>query len=121
MKDLPGCYRVIVPYMSPYPEPLVFRQRDRVAVGDEFADDPDWPNWRWCERADGLTAWVPEQFLVIQGSEGVFTRDYNALELSVAVGDELVIHEEVNGFGMAETADGRRGWVPMKHLAACQV
>jgi len=113
---LPGRYRVIAPYMSPYPEPLVFRQGDRVAVGDEFADDPDWQNWLWCERADGVKAWVPEQYLAIRGNEGVFTREYNALELSVGVGDELVIYEEVNGFGMAETADGRRGWVPMKHL-----
>ena len=58
----------------------------------------------------------PKQFLEISKDEGTFTRDYNAMELSLSVGDVLEVDEIVNGFGMAEKADGDRGWVPMKNL-----
>lgn len=33
------------------------------------------------------------------GSTGKFTTDYNTMELSVAVGEELSVYEIVNGFG----------------------
>ena len=57
---------------------------------------------------------MPKQFLNIDGNNAVFNRDYNALELSVSIGDKLFICDVVNGFGMAENLNGKRGWVPMK-------
>jgi hypothetical protein len=47
---------------------------------------------------------------------GVFNRDYDAMELSVQVGEELVVYEIVNGFGMSEKTNGTKGWVPMKNM-----
>jgi len=38
------------------------------------------------------------------------------MELSVKVGEELVVYEVVNGFGMSEKPDGAKGWVPMRNL-----
>ncbi len=87
-----------------------------VTVGKEFTDDPDWKDWVWCEGQNDNRAWVPKQYLEIKENTGKFLTDYNALELSVVVGEILYIHETVNGFGMAEKLNGERGWVPMKNL-----
>jgi hypothetical protein len=48
---------------------------------------------------------------------GVFLTEYNALELNVSPGEVLKVHDIVNGFAMAETPDGRLGWVPLKNLS----
>lgn len=109
-------YRVIEDYQSPYPEPIIFHKGERVSVGKEFAADPDWKDWIWCEGKHGTQAWVPKQYLDIQANQGKFITDYNSLELSVAVGEVLKVYETVNGFGMAEKQNRERGWVPLKNL-----
>ena len=109
-------YRVIKDYESPYPHPLTFHKGEVVNLGEEFSDDLDWKDWIWCEDANGVKAWAPKQYLEISEAQGTFIRDYNAMELSLSVGDVLEVDEIVNGFGMAEKADGDRGWAPMKNL-----
>jgi hypothetical protein len=116
MNGKPIKYRVIKEYKSPYLDPIFFRKGDIVQLGKEFTDDPDWKDWIWCEGARDNKAWVPKQYLDIGESVGTFKRDYNAMELSVAVGEKLDIYEIVNGFGMAEKSNSVRGWVPMKNL-----
>ena len=113
----PERYRVVQDYQSPYPEPILFWKGEKVIVREEFADDPDWKDWVWCEGQAGKAAWVPKQYLDTSAGLGVFKRDYNALELSVLAGETLDVHEIVNGFGMAEKPDGLRGWVPMRNLS----
>jgi hypothetical protein len=115
MRD-PRHYRVIEDYRSPYPAPIVFQAAEEVGVGREFAGNPDWKDWVWCQGEHGKEAWVPKQYLELRGDRGVFLKDYNARELSVAVGETLRVYEIVNGFGMGEKPDGARGWVPMKVL-----
>lgn len=109
-------YHVIAPYRSPYPEPIIFHRGELVALGDEFTDDPDWKDWVWCRGENDNQAWCPKQYLRIEGEHGEFLRDYNALELSVEMGEELIITETIGGFGMAEKPNGERGWVPLKKL-----
>ena len=109
-------YRVIEAYQSPYPEAIIFNKGECVIIGKEFTDDPDWKDWVWCDGEHDNQAWVPKQYLDIEGNTGRFTTDYNALELSVEVGETLNIYEIVNGFGMAEKPNGERGWVPLKNL-----
>ncbi len=112
----PKSFRVFCAYRSPYPEPILFCKGEEVEVGQEFIDDPEWKDWVWCAGEHGIQAWVPKQYIEIRADKGVFIKDYNALELSVVVGETLRIHEIVNGFGMGEKKDGKRGWVPMKYL-----
>ena len=109
-------YRVIADYQSPYPNPILFHKGEIVNVGKEFTEDPDWMDWVWCKGERENKAWVPKQYLEIKAERGVFVTDYNALELSVAVGEVLTVYEMVNGFGMAEKPNGARGWVPLKNL-----
>ena len=109
-------YRVVKDYESPYPNPIVFQKGERVKVCKEFKEDPDWQNWIWCEGKNGKKAWVPEEYLNVDGRNGMFNREYNAMELSVQVGETLTVCEIVNGFGMSEKPDGTRGWVPMRNM-----
>jgi hypothetical protein len=113
---VPERFRVIKAYESPYPQARVFPKGSRVEVIKAYQEDPQWPNWFWCVGEDSTEAWVPGQFLQIDGKIGILKRDYNAIELSVQPGEELQIHEVINGFGWAEKQDGAKGWVPMKHL-----
>lgn len=112
----PEHYRVIEDYRSPYPDPIVFQKGEKVKVGQEFKEDPDWKNWIWCEGKNNKKAWVPKQYIDIRGMNGILNREYNAMELSVRVGEKLVVHEIVNGFGMSEKINGMRGWVPLKNM-----
>lgn len=109
-------YRVIEDYHSPYPDPIIFHRGEKVRVGKEFTDDPDWKDWVWCEGECGNMAWVPKQYLETEASSGTLLTDYNARELSVAVGEVITIYEIVNGFGMSEKQNGECGWVPLKNV-----
>lgn len=111
-------YKVILEYESPYPTPIIFQAGERVKVGEKFEDDPDWENWFWCEGENQQKAWVPKQYLQIDGSVGFFLQSYNALELTLHPGEILTVYEEVNGFGMAEKQGGQKGWAPLKNLEA---
>ena len=111
----PEHYRVVREYRSPYPDPIIFRKGEKTIVGQEFKEDPDWKDWVWCEGSN-KKAWVPKQYIAINGANGIFNRDYNAMELSVKAGEELVVYEIVNGFGMSEKPDGTKGWVPMRNM-----
>jgi hypothetical protein len=112
----PEHYVVIKDYKSPYPDPIVFQKGEKVEVCQEFKEDPDWKNWIWCEGKDDKKAWVPKQYLNVDGRNGIFNRDYDAMELSVQVGEILVVYEIVNGFGMSEKPDGTKGWVPIRNM-----
>lgn len=111
----PERYRVIKEYNSPYSDPIVFQKGEEVKVGQEFKEDPDWRNWIWCE-GNNKKAWVSRKYIDIDGTDGIFNRDYDARELSVKSGERLVVYEIVDGFGMSERPDGTRGWVPIRNL-----
>ena len=110
-------FLVIEPYHSPYPNPIIFHAGEQVTVRKEFTEDPEWKDWVWCQGKRDNQGWAPKQYLELSGRQGVFLTEYNALELSVRAGEVLKVHETVNGFAMAEAADGRLGWVPLKNLA----
>jgi len=116
MDTKPIAYRVITAYKSPYPNPILFRKGEIVELSGEFHGDPDWVDWVWCVGQNENSAWTPKQFIEFEGSDWRLNRDYNALELSVDLGEILSITEIVNGFGLAEKYDGTIGWVPMKNL-----
>ena len=115
MTAKPEHYRVVRDYESPYPNSMSFLKGELVKVGQEFKDDPDWENWAWCE-GNNKKAWVPKQYIKILGTNGILERDYDAMELSVQVGEKLIVHEIVNGFGLSEKPDRAKGWVLMRNL-----
>jgi hypothetical protein len=118
MDKPPKHFRVIEDYQSPYPNSIIFRRGEKVTLGKEFTDDPDWNDWVWCEGDHENKAWVPKQYLKTEAGLGVLLTDYDARELSVADGEVIKVYEIVNGFGMSEKQDGERGWVPLRNLKA---
>ena len=107
--------RVIANHNRSYETPIVGTAGDAVKVGRR---DDDAPGWIWCEHlVSGLAGWVPEAFLE-RGNEqvAVLRRDYSAMELSVSVGQTLIIFETVAGWTWCVSTEGDAGWVPTHNL-----
>jgi hypothetical protein len=109
-------YRVIKPYVSPYPNSIRFQKGEKVIIGKEFDVDPDWKDWLWCTGESGQQAWTPRQFLEINGLSGILLQDYDAREISLKLGEIIAGKKILNGFAWAENAAGETGWAPLNHL-----
>jgi len=53
----------------------------------------------------------------IQLNRGDVVGDHDAVELTVAIGDNLTIWDEVRGWYWVQTVDRRYGWVPVECVA----
>jgi len=78
--------------------------------------ETEWPEWIWCTNDAGKSDWVPENWVEIEGESCVMKRDYNAVELSVEVGEVVTIDFEESGWAWATKEGGESGWVPLDHL-----
>lgn len=109
--------KVIADYESPYPESIRFAKGEKVKIGAKFDEDSGWDNWYLCEGQQGKKAWVPVQYLDINGDTGIINTPYDARELTIHKGEILETFEEINGFAMAVNSKGMKGWVPFRNLA----
>ena len=106
-------FRVIEDYISPYTEPWIMAQGEILAVGEK---DSEWTGWIWCTNKEGESRWVPENYLEIHGNSGKAKQDYNSTELSVKVGEELIIEKEEAEWYWCTNQEGKSGWVPIKNV-----
>lgn len=101
---------VRIAYERPYPDPI------RAKAGDPVTPDAgritDIVGWIWCSAPDGRGGWVPEAWLDRTNEPWRMRRDFNALELTVTVGQPLRIHFSESGFLWVAAKDGETGWVP---------
>ena len=90
--------------------PLSLVQGQVVRIGPP---DPQWSGWVWVTADDGRGSHVPED-ICQPGGEGVavILRDFQARDLSVSNGDELVSLDEINGWHWCRRQDGTEGWLP---------
>jgi len=106
--------RVIADYRAPYADPIV------VSVGDEISIDSskktDLAGWVWCANRAGKSGWVPETYIERQGDLGYMRCDYNAIELTIRVGERLTVHKAESGFLWVTNQAGQDGWVPSTHV-----
>ena len=105
--------KVIKQYRSNYPNPLKLSKGESVEIG---IHEEEYPGWKWGITGDGNKGWIPEAYLKIEGTTGTLTRDYDATELGVDVGDELVFILEESGWIQCITEAGSIGWVPKECL-----
>jgi len=105
--------RVVADYATPFPDPLVLRAGQQLAVGDRKSE---WHGWLWCTTRDGKSAWVPEGYVTLRGKTATLRCDYDATELSVHAGEELILELEESGWLWCANRTGRRGWVPANHV-----
>jgi Variant SH3 domain len=117
----PRAVSVVKAYTSAYPNPLILR------AGDTLDFDPDdklnserhknqWPEWLWCTTQDGTKGWVPENYVRVEENTCVLLRDYNATELTVSEGEQLLVQFEESGWLWCRTARGLEGWVPKENI-----
>lgn len=105
--------RVIEEYKSPYTDPLIINKGEILSIGEK---ESEWSGWIWCTNKFGKSRWVPENYLEINGNKAKMSRDYNATELSVNVGEELDIQEEEAEWYWVINQQGKSGWVPIKNV-----
>jgi hypothetical protein len=105
--------RVVVAHQNPFPDPLVFRTGDTLKISDRYSE---WRGWVWCTNDAGKSGWVPEAYLEQTGDTGVARRDYDATELSAAVGEELTVYHEESGWLWCSNQNGQNGWIPADNV-----
>ncbi|MDJ0987573.1 MAG: SH3 domain-containing protein [Desulfobacterales bacterium] len=102
---------VVEAHKSNYPDPIHFQKGDRLMIAKR---DTEFKGWIWVTTKDGNQGWAPVQYLqIIDERKAVAKQNYTAVELDTCAGDELLLHDEVNGWGWVEKKDGSSGWVPM--------
>jgi uncharacterized protein YgiM (DUF1202 family) len=105
--------RVVSEYQSPYAEPLVISTGEELTVSEK---ESDWSGWVWCTNRDGKSRWVPEKYVERKGDTCIALYDYEATELSVSVGEELIMGKEESGWIWCTNQRGQSGWVPADHV-----
>lgn len=112
-KTAPSAYRVIQPHQGSIGGSLSARRGQRLAFEQR---ESEFAGWLWCTDDAGTGAWVPESWVRIEGPACVLLRDYDAVELSIQVGEILESTLEESGWAWVSKENGQRGWVPLACL-----
>jgi hypothetical protein len=113
-------YKIIKDHKSSFPDPIILKKGEKVFVGQEYSEDPDWPGWIECKTKSGKKGWVPKQYLKISRDAATVLCDYNANELNVKAGEEVMVYEFVNGWAWSKKSTGEYGWIPVRNIETKQ-
>ena len=108
--------RVSQPHRPDDGEPLVAQAGERFHFEHR---QTEWPGWIWCTNDAGAAGWAPESWIApedVDAGSCIFRRDYDATELSVDVGETLMVEIEESGWAHVTDSRARRGWVPLRNL-----
>lgn len=106
---------VLENYEVAYPNPIRLFVGDKVQV-TKRETNPDWLGWVFCIDKNGVSGWVSETYLNIQGSTADVLRNYDATELSVKAGENVYCQKEEFGWAWVRNEQNLEGWVPIKNL-----
>ncbi|MEZ5921913.1 MAG: hypothetical protein R3C60_11240 [Parvularculaceae bacterium] len=101
---------VIEAHARPYSDPVSVRVGEIVVP--DLSMKTDVTGWIWCRGPDGREGWTPAAWIDQSLDPWRMLRDFNAIELDLAIGDELTLSFSESGFVWARTKDGREGWAP---------
>ena len=93
-----------------------------VALKGEIVEGQDreteWEGWLWCRNSSGIHGWVPKTYLESTSESGhfQFLQDYNARELTIDEGQEVIVLDEESGWAWVRTTLGEEGWIPLENL-----
>jgi len=110
--------RVIAEYQAPYADPIVVNEGDEVTI--DSGKKTDLAGWVWCTNRAGKSGWVPETYIQRRGDLGYMRCDYDAIELTIQVGELLTVHKAESGFLWVTNQAGQDGWVPSTHVELCE-
>jgi GNAT superfamily N-acetyltransferase len=100
-----------------YKNPIKLVVGDPVAI-EKWETDPRWLGWGFCKDQNGVSGWVSEKYLQIDGQRAVATKDYDATELTVASGEIVRVEREDFGWAWVQNQKHEAGWVPLENLVS---
>ena len=106
--------RVIEEYQAPFPDPIRARAGEEVIV--DLRKETDIAGWVWCTNHEGKSGWVPKLYVETKRNQGWMLQEYNAIELTIHVGDILKVHKEESSFYWVTNQVGEQGWVPIANI-----
>lgn len=113
MFGLPKTCKVIKSYASAYPDPIKVKKGETLKIGKK---ESDWSGWTWCTDQNGKSGWLPDSYIKKDGSICTVLCDYEATELTVNIGESLVVEKEESGWFWCRNKEGLRGWVPSENV-----
>ena len=105
--------RVISEYRSACPDPLIVSDGEELTISEK---ESSWSGWIWCTNRDGKSGWVPESYIERKGDTCVALYGYEATELTVEVGEELIASKEESSWIWCMNQEGQSGWVPAENV-----
>jgi uncharacterized protein YgiM (DUF1202 family) len=107
--------KVIKNHKSEFHVPMVAKKGE-IVEGQER--ETEWKGWLWCRNSSGVHGWVPKTYLESSSKTGnfQFLKDYNARELTVNEGQEVIVLDEESGWAWVRTPLGDEGWIPLENL-----
>jgi uncharacterized protein YgiM (DUF1202 family) len=106
--------RVTADYQAPYADPIQVNAGDKVVI--DLDKKTDIAGWVWCTNRAGKSGWVPQAYIENEGNTHKMRCDYDAIELTIHVGEILTAHKAESGFYWVTDQKGLQGWVPISHV-----
>lgn len=107
---------VLQPHTASYADPIRVANGARVRLtGREELWDGHL--WLWAVAEDGRQGWVPDSLIDTSGDGAIASRDYSAIELTVAAGETVELVRETHGWAWCRNRTGAEGWVPLANLS----
>lgn len=105
-------HTIAKPYKTKYLNPIELNKGDIVTIGKEEKEEK-WKGWIWVESKTNK-GWAPIQIIeFIHDKKGIIKEKYNARELSIKAGEEVVKIKSLNGWTWVKKADSdEEGWIP---------
>ncbi len=108
--------RVVKSHTRSYDDPLRVRKGAVVKISKRDLWNDRYP-WLWGTADDGKEGWIPESWVEVEGEKATLLRDYNAVELTVTLGENLTIIDESSGWYWVQNVRREFGWVPVECVA----
>lgn len=108
-------YRVKTEWKASYPDPIVLKKGEEVWLSGK-ADHWDGHLWVWAINQFGKEGWIPGTLVSTVADKHYADAAFSAMELTCAVGDELLAINETHGWILCAALNGSEGWVPTRNL-----
>jgi hypothetical protein len=106
--------RAIVAHRPVTAGPICLRAGEELAATGR---EGEYPGWLWGTSREGRSGWVPVAYLERWRETAIARRDYDAVELAVEPGDELIVTHQESGWLWCTNRGGGSGWVPAEAVA----
>ena len=107
--------RVIKDHKSENLVPLVVKKGDTIEGKEK---ETKLEGWFWCRNEADIFGWVPKSYLEpdVEPKMYQLLQDYSSRELTVKVGDEIIVLIEESSWVWVRTPLGEEGWIPTDNL-----